>query len=177
MILEETTSQQCDISQESAIKSVEAFFVQKQNTFGCYHTEAAGLMPNDVHVIDLKEKIVKRSTNEQSEVNDVVLELSPDQSVQDLLPRNLTLILKSDKPVRWIIKSKGIKGQLIIAAGKSGENFLNLCIFRYFCFNPHEKIQDVGLLGVKNDLDLLAKPSKYATLHTGQSLGFFKQGS
>ena len=124
IILEETTSQQCDISQESAIKSVEAFFVQKQNTFGCYHTEAAGLLPNDVHVIDLKEKIVKRSTNEQSGVTDVVLELSPDQSVQDLLPRNLTLILKSDKPVRWIIKSKGIKGQLIIAAGKSEENCL-----------------------------------------------------
>lgn len=116
---EETTSQQCDISQESAIKSVEAFFVQKQNTFGCYHTEAAGLLPNDVHVIDLKEKIVKRSTSEQSGVTDVVLELSPDQSVQDLLPRNLTLILKSDKPVRWIIKSKGIKGQLIIAAGNN----------------------------------------------------------
>lgn len=116
---EETTSQHCDISQESAIKSVEAFFVQKQNTFGCYHTEAAGLLPNDVHVIDLKEKIVKRSTNEQSGITDVVLELSPDQSVQDLLPRNLTLILKSDKPVRWIIKSKGIKGQLIIAAGNN----------------------------------------------------------
>ena len=116
---EETTSQQCDISQKSAIKSVEAFFVQKQNTFGCYHKEAAGLMPNDVHVIDLKEKIVKRSTYDQSEITDVVLELSPDQNVQDLLPRNLTLILKSDKPVRWILKSKGIKGQLIVAAGKS----------------------------------------------------------
>ena len=96
---------------------MEAFYVQKQNTFGCYHKEAAGLMPNDVHVIDLKEKIVKRSVRDQSEVTDVVLELSPDQNVQDLLPRNLTLILKSDKPVRWIIKSKGIKGQLIIAAG------------------------------------------------------------
>ena len=76
-------------------------------------------MPNDVHVIDLKEKIVKRSTYDQSEITDVVLELSPDQNVQDLLPRNLTLILKSDKPVRWILKSKGIKGQLIVAAGKS----------------------------------------------------------
>ena len=93
--------------------------MQKQNTFGCYHKEAAGLMPNDVHVIDLKEKIVKRSTYDQSEITDVVLELSPDQNVQDLLPRNLTLILKSDKPVRWILKSKGIKGQLIVAAGKS----------------------------------------------------------
>ena len=29
--------------------------MQKQSTFGCYHTEAAGLLPNDVHVIDLKE--------------------------------------------------------------------------------------------------------------------------
>ena len=39
---------------------------------------------------------------------------------QDLLPRNLTLILKSASPVKWLIRSKGIKGQLIIAAG--GEN-------------------------------------------------------
>ena len=39
---------------------------------------------------------------------------------QDLLPRNLTLILKSAAPVKWLIRSKGIKGQLIIAAG--GDN-------------------------------------------------------
>ena len=120
---EESTSQQCDTSQEAATMSVEAFFVQKQNMFGCYHKEAAGLMPNDVHVIDLKEKIVKRSTDDQSEITDVVLELSPDKNVQDLLPRNLTLILKSDKSVRWILKSKGIKGQLIVAAGTLIESY------------------------------------------------------
>ena len=115
-----TTSSSCDISQETPSKAVEAFLVQRQNTFGCYHPEAAGLLPNDVHVIDLKEKIVKRSAELKSSTDDikeVVLELSPDKTQEDILPRNLTLILKSDKPVKWIIKSQGIKGQLVIAAG------------------------------------------------------------
>ena len=57
------------------------------------------------------------------DIQDVVLELSPDQVLQDPLPRNLTLILKSEKPVKWIIKSKGIRGQLIIAAGNKNINF------------------------------------------------------
>lgn len=53
--------------------------------------------------------------------NDVVLELSPEE-LQNPLPRNLTLVLKSDKPVKWVIKSKGITGQLVIAAGKNNIN-------------------------------------------------------
>ena len=121
--------------------------MQKQSTFGCYHKEAAGLMQNDVHVIDLKEKIVKRSTNEQSEVTDVVLELSPDRNVQDLLPRNLTLILKSDIPVRWKIKSKGIKGQLIVAAGKK---FTRVEYYSYFCNINFNDIIDHMALVVKD---------------------------
>ena len=52
-------------------------------------------------------------------IKEVVLELSPDKTQEDILPRNLTLILKSEKPVKWIIKSQGIKGQLVIAAGNN----------------------------------------------------------
>ena len=120
-----STSKPCDIEDSAPSQAVEAYFVQRQDTFGCYHKEAAGLLPNDVHVIDLKEKkIVKRDTVDMTEdIQDVVLELSPDQVLQDPLPRNLTLILKSEKPVKWIIKSKGIRGQLIIAAGNKNINF------------------------------------------------------
>ena len=89
----------------------------KQRSFGCYHQEAAGLLPNDVHVIDLRQKKVKRSV-EKEDHSVVNVELAPDVAQEDLLPRNLTLILKSDKPVKWIIKSKGIKGQLVVAAGE-----------------------------------------------------------
>ena len=74
-------------------------------------------------MIDLKEKVTKRSISEASEevVENVVIEVSPDKTEvhdEELLPRNLTLILKSDKPVKWMVNSKGIKGQLLIAAGK-----------------------------------------------------------
>ena len=105
----------CDVYSKEKSVTIEAFQVLKQRSFGCYHQEAAGLLPNDVHVIDLRQKVVKRSI--QEDLN-VVVELAPDIVQEDLLPRNLTLILKSDKPVKWIIKSKGIKGQLVVAAGE-----------------------------------------------------------
>lgn len=105
----------CDVYSKEKSVTIEAFQVLKQRSFGCYHQEAAGLLPNDVHVIDLRQKVVKRSI--QEDLN-VVVELAPDIAQEDLLPRNLTLILKSDKPVKWIIKSKGIKGQLVVAAGE-----------------------------------------------------------
>ena len=105
----------CDVDSKEKSLTIEAFQVLKQRSFGCYHQEAAGLLPNDVHVIDLRQKIVKRSVEDD---HNVVVELAPDIVQEDLLPRNLTLILKSDKPVKWIIKSKGIKGQLVVAAGE-----------------------------------------------------------
>ena len=118
-----SSSESCDITARDISSAVEAFYVQRKSTFGCYHQEAAGLLPNDVHVIDLKEKVTKRSISEASEevVENVVIEVSPDKTEvhdEELLPRNLTLILKSDKPVKWMVNSKGIKGQLLIAAGK-----------------------------------------------------------
>ena len=129
MLPELASPSPCDIATRDQSSAVEAFYVQRQNTFGCYHQEAAGLLPNDVHVIDLKEKVVKRSTSSSDQIEDVVLEVSPDKTeIQDeeLLPRNLTLILKSDKPVKWVIKSKGIKGQLIVAAGKAVKNICGI---------------------------------------------------
>lgn len=136
----------CDIATRDQSSAVEAFYVQRQNTFGCYHQEAAGLLPNDVHVIDLKEKVVKRSTATDS-IEDVVLEVSPDKTeIQDegLLPRNLTLILKSDKPVKWVIKSKGIKGQLIVAAGKSICRIPGKIFDAFFSFSGHNEVESVS---------------------------------
>ena len=55
--------------------------MERQSSFGCYHPEAAGLLPNDVHVIDLRDRSrdktrVERSTNEQ--LPEVVVELGPE---------------------------------------------------------------------------------------------------
>ena len=144
MLPELASQSPCDIATREQSSAVEAFYVQRQNTFGCYHQEAAGLLPNDVHVIDLKEKVVKRSASSDS-IEDVVLEVSPDKTQieeEELMPRNLTLILKSDKPVKWVIKSKGIKGQLIVAAGKN-EKYL-----RYSGKNLTHSFQDTIKLRV-----------------------------
>ena len=96
--------------------------MERQSTYGCYHPEAAGLLPNDVHVIDLRthSRLVKRSdsSDDSGAMPEVVVDLVPDLTGDDPLPRNLTLILKSDNPVRWQLKSHGIQGQLVVAAGK-----------------------------------------------------------
>ena len=111
---------QCDLSSSLPSPAVTALTMQRQSTFGCYHPEAAGLLPNDVHVIDLRVRggsgRVRRSAGAAGEV---VVDLVPGQAdTTSPLPRNLTLILKSDGPVRWLLKSHGIKGQLIVAAGQ-----------------------------------------------------------
>ena len=99
--------------------------MERQSTYGCYHPEAAGLLPNDVHVIDLRthSRLMKRSDSSHDDpdaMSEVVVDLVPDMTGDDdPLPRNLTLILKSDHPVRWLLKSHGIQGQLVVAAGRS----------------------------------------------------------
>jgi len=102
--------------------AVKAYMVERQSSFGCYHPEAAGLLPNDVHVIDLRDRStdktrVERSTNEQ--LPEVVVELGPELTEGEVppLPRNLTLVLKSDSRVRWMLKSSGIQGRLLVTAG------------------------------------------------------------
>jgi len=107
--------------------AVKAYMVERQSSFGCYHPEAAGLLPNDVHVIDLRDKTgknlrdgkrLKRSVGDV-ELPEVVVELGPELTEGDAppLPRNLTLVLKSDSRVRWMLKSSGIQGRLLVTAG------------------------------------------------------------
>jgi len=104
--------------------AVKAYMVERQSSYGCYHPEAAGLLPNDVHVIDLRDRTgsgqngrrLRRSTGEQ--LPEVVVELGPELTEGEVpLPRNLTLVLKSDSRVRWMLKSSGIQGRLLVTAG------------------------------------------------------------
>lgn len=154
-------SQSCDVLSEARSDTVEAFQVEKQLSFGCYHQEAAGLLPNDVHVIDLRQKIVKRSV--EDDYNNVVVELAPDQVQEDLLPRNLTLILKSDKPVKWIIKSKGIKGQLVVAAGKNEVENLS-----------DNTNQDLDIRNAEIPDDTFERLMKEVTQHYGIPLSYMR---
>lgn len=99
-------------------RAVRAYTVERQSSYGCYHQENAGLLPNDVHVIDLRDGSgrLRRSTGDQ--LPEVVVEMGPELAdSQPPLPRNLTLVLKSDSKVRWMLKSSGIKGRLLVAAG------------------------------------------------------------
>ena len=117
------------MASEAPSPAVSAYYMERQSTYGCYHPEAAGLLPNDVHVIDLRthSRLMKRSesSNDPGDMSEVVVDLVPDMTGDDdPLPRNLTLILKSDHPVRWLLKSHGIQGQLVVAAGKSRNVFI-----------------------------------------------------
>jgi hypothetical protein len=49
-----TTPATCNLLSLSTSPAVTAFSTVKQSTFGCFHPEAAGVLPQDVHVIDLK---------------------------------------------------------------------------------------------------------------------------
>lgn len=118
----EIPSSTCEVASEAPSPAVSAYYMERQSTYGCYHPEAAGLLPNDVHVIDLRthSRLMKRSesSNDPGDMSEVVVDLVPDMTGDDdPLPRNLTLILKSDHPVRWLLKSHGIQGQLVVAAG------------------------------------------------------------
>jgi hypothetical protein len=106
--------------------AVKAYMVERQSSFGCYHPEAAGLLPNDVHVIDLRDRTGSgqngrrlRRSSSSDQLPEVVVELGPEMTEGEVppLPRNLTLVLKSDSRVRWMLKSSGIQGRLLVTAG------------------------------------------------------------
>ena len=56
--------------------------VERQSSFGCYHPEAAGLLPNDVHVIDLRDRTGSgqngRRLRRSTKLPEVVVELGPE---------------------------------------------------------------------------------------------------
>ena len=60
--------------------------MERQSSFGCYHPEAAGLLPNDVHVIDLRDRTgsgqngrrLRRAVVAEEQLPEVVVELGPE---------------------------------------------------------------------------------------------------
>ena len=121
-------------SSSSLSSSVLAYLVTKQTMSGCFHPEVAGQSPSDVHVIDLTSADPDaqsfRELNDQevaSNLPAVYLSLSPDQKgskIDESVSRNLTLILKSQFPVRWYLESWGLAGNLeVISNNGPVENY------------------------------------------------------
>ena len=71
-----------------------------------------------MHVIDLRDDQRRLYRRSLGELPEVMVELGPElEDGFKPLSRNLTLVLKSDQPVRWLLKSSGIKGRLLVTAG------------------------------------------------------------
>lgn len=112
----------------SLSNSVLAYLVTKQTMSGCFHPEVAGQSSSDVHVIDLISADPEAQSfrapesgedEEHSNLPAVYLSLSPDQkgsSIDESVSRNLTLILKSQFPVRWYLESWGLAGNLEVVS-------------------------------------------------------------
>ena len=101
--------------------SILAYLVTKQTMSGCFHPEVAGISSSDVHVIDLTSadpeaaNLLTPHEDDSAHLPAVYLSLSPDQkgsSIEESVSRNLTLILKSQFPVRWYLESWGLAGNL-----------------------------------------------------------------
>ena len=108
----------CDLSSSRSISdNVVAFFVQDQEMYGCFHTET--MMPVDVHIIDLDFTNMNRvfsSESQGSMLPVIIFSMTPRQDekgeVVSNAPRNLTVILKSSRPVRWYLESWRLTGYL-----------------------------------------------------------------
>jgi len=124
-----------DSKSSSLGTSVLAYHVTKQTMSGCFHPEVAGVSPSDVHVIDLTsadpEAINLQTPHDEDSAHlpAVYLSLSPDQkgsSMDASVSRNLTLILKSQFPVRWYLESWGLAGNLEVISNNGPVENLSL---------------------------------------------------
>ena len=116
------SSSKCSFNSfESIPDSAVAFLVEKQKMYGCYHAERAGSMTTDLLVIDL----ILNTYDHDSNIPVVFLSMTPSPQGQDLdtSPRNLTLVLNSNRQVRWYLESWKMIGTLqVISSNGLVEN-------------------------------------------------------
>ena len=114
----------CNLNNLGAITDfIVAFNVRKQPTYGCFHPEMIGTMPTDVHIIDLQASALSNNLASSDSVLPVVFfSMAPKKQnrgtseaeavQQHQQSRNLTVILKSARPVRWYLESWRMNGLL-----------------------------------------------------------------
>lgn len=81
-----------------------AFSVSKLKMQGCFNPEMIGTMTTDVHIIDLQNNLLSE--------NLPVVFLSMTSEKSETTSRNITVVLKSIRPVRWYLESWHIEGSL-----------------------------------------------------------------
>jgi len=111
-------NEKCDLSSKSSSLAVRAYSARLLPSFGCFHSNAAGLLATDVHVIDLKSDRNSVEATKTTTLKRIELNIVPE--LQDLLtPRNLTVVLKSEVPVLWTVHTQGILGSLTLVTGNN----------------------------------------------------------
>merc|ERR1712223_576457 len=92
-----------------------AYMISKQNATGCFNEEVAGTSGSDDHDSIGTESDVSDSEDFEDEfLPNVYLSLAPEgsNSRDDVLRRNLTLILNSKQRVKWYLESIDLSGNL-----------------------------------------------------------------
>ncbi|XP_057370668.1 transforming growth factor beta receptor type 3-like [Daphnia carinata] len=104
----------CDYETTNASPVLQASRMEPQSVEGCFHTEQAGSYPKDVHVIDL-DNGQPESKNKNNSVHIHLAAGGADEEMSQ--PRDVALVLKSARPVRWIVSSAPVlTGSLLILA-------------------------------------------------------------
>ncbi|XP_071750219.1 transforming growth factor beta receptor type 3 [Lepeophtheirus salmonis] len=114
----------CDLETSSPSEGVYSYFIEKKEATGCYHEEMAGTSEFDVYLIDLEA--ADNSSLHQPNNASVYLSLNPDIKLTHgaALNRDLILVLKSSQPVRWLLQSTDLAGNLtVISNGENVEDF------------------------------------------------------
>lgn len=115
----------CNLSSLGIISAAVAFSVSEEKMFGCFYPEKLGKTHTDLHIIDLD-----LTDKSDDSITPVVFSLTFKQAAKEnksekatIKPRNITIILKSSRPVRWYLESWDLTGSLrVIYNNGSVEN-------------------------------------------------------
>lgn len=83
--------------------SVQGLWISSPKMRGCFHPEQAGAMDSDVYIVDLESSGGTPSVD---------LHLQPESDPP--MTRNMTLVLRSNEPLVWVVQALGFKGRLTI---------------------------------------------------------------
>ena len=89
-----------------------AYFMEREAATGCFHAEMAGMEDSDVHVLNLESA---------GDSGAVYISMSSKKRSPGALDRDLTLVLRSARPVKWYLQSQGIAGELTVVADETGD--------------------------------------------------------
>ncbi|XP_023343422.1 uncharacterized protein LOC111712899 [Eurytemora carolleeae] len=167
-------TQPCDLNLNSDSPAVRAYTTTRILPFGCFHQEAAGLLPNDVHVIDLKtqpsaSRSPRHSLHQDWVEMNILPTLESQEPVNNSERRNMTIILKSDRPVLWKIRSDQVLGNLTIAAGNNTVDSLSLSTQQRLNIDKTEISGDFDAL-MRRVTDLYGLPLSYLRVHSANLL-------